>query len=108
MMRKVVGGMLLACWLAVATAGPARAIDDYGRDFGWGMAAIGANLLYGPGKVVYATLGGLTGSLAYLLTVGNTEVVERIWSPALGGTYVLSPEMLRGEQSIYFSGESYD
>ena len=36
------------------------------------------NLLYMPAKVVYATLGGLTGGFGYLLTGFNYDIAERI------------------------------
>jgi hypothetical protein len=62
-----------------------------------------ANVFYMPAKLVYATLGGITGSFAYVLTGANYEVAERVWNPSLGGNYVLTPDQLRGSQPIYFS-----
>jgi len=61
---------------------------------------------YIPVKLVYALLGGLTGALAYGLTGGNYGIAQSIWTPSLGGTYVVTPPMLRGDEAIYFSGES--
>lgn len=91
-----------------ASQGRAKQSEGYGSQLGWGMAALGANLGYVPAKLVYALLGGVTGGLVYILTVGNSDVVERVWAPALGGTYVLSSDMLRGDDPIYFSGENLD
>ena len=65
-------------------------------------------MFYIPAKLVYATLGGLTGGIAYLLTVGNGDAAQGILSPSIGGTYVLSAEMLQGDQPILFSGESFE
>jgi hypothetical protein len=45
--------------------------------------------------------------MAYLLTVGNLDTAESIWSPSLGGTYVVTPAMLRNEEPILFSGASH-
>ncbi|HSD09501.1 MAG TPA: hypothetical protein VLF14_00825 [Candidatus Binatia bacterium] len=98
---------IAAAALLCALAGPAAA-KDYGNQAGWGFAAVLANLLYIPAKLVYATLGGVTGGLGYLLTAGNGDVAEKILAPSVGGTYVLTPDMLRGEQPILFSGEGAD
>lgn len=89
------------CALLLTT--PALARADFLEDAGMGTATVLANVIYMPTKLVYATLGGITGGFAYLLTGANYEVAERVWTPSLGGNYVLVPEQLRGNQPIYFS-----
>ena len=74
---------------------------------GYGVLCVATNILYMPAKVVYAGLGSITGGLAWLLTAGNTDTAKSIWSPSVGGTYVITPAMLRDEEPILFSGESY-
>ena len=101
------GRRMAVAAIVLMLAGPARAAD-YGGQAGWGFAAVLANLLYIPAKLVYATLGGVTGGLGFVLTAGNRDVAEKIIAPSVGGTYVLTPDMLRGEQPIFFSGESVD
>jgi hypothetical protein len=96
--RWFVGGLVTAALLS-----PPFARADYLEDAGMGTATVLANVLYMPTKLVYATLGGITGGFAYVLTGANYQVAERIWTPSLGGNYVLSPEQLRGNQPIYFS-----
>jgi hypothetical protein len=61
-----------------------------------------------PTKVVYATLGGLTGGFAFVLTGGRMDTANAVWVPSMGGTYVVTPDMLRGEDPIYFSGTADD
>jgi len=107
MLRRTIMTVAVAGMLAGGFSSPARA-SDYASEAGWGLLTILANVGYIPTKLVYATLGGLTGALAYPVTVGNTDVVQGIWSPSLGGTYVLSTPMLQGEQPILFSGENFD
>jgi hypothetical protein len=90
-------------------AGATRALADddehrYASDFGVGIGAVFTNLVYMPVKFVYATLGGITGSFAYVLTGFRFDIAKGIWVPSLGGTYVVTPSMLRGEDPIYFSG----
>ena len=50
-------------------------------DAGYGSLAVLTNLLYMPAKIVYGTVGLVTGSLAYLCTVGNDDVAMSIWDP---------------------------
>lgn len=71
---------------------------------GYGAAALLGNVLYIPAKLVYAILGGIGGGAAFLLTAGNTQTANTIWRSSLGGDYVLTPQMVAGEQPINFSG----
>lgn len=71
---------------------------------GYGAAALLGNVLYIPAKLVYAVLGGIGGGAAFLLTAGNTQTANTIWRSSLGGDYVLTPQMVAGEEPINFSG----
>jgi hypothetical protein len=99
---------LLAAAVCMATVRPALAEEqheeNFASEFGLGVGAVAVDLVYMPLKFVYATLGGLTGGLAYALTIGRTDVAMSIWRPSLGGTYVVTPRMLKGDEEIHFSG----
>ena len=99
-MIRIVGSGMFALLLMA----PLNVRADFSDDAGMGTATVLANIVYMPTKLVYATLGGLTGSFAYLLTGGNYTAAEKVWTPSLGGNYVLHPEHLRGQEQIYFSG----
>lgn len=114
-MRRVVIAVVVGLMLAVN--GPAaRANDDELRDsepgpaasLGWGMAAIGTNLGYIPAKMLYALGGGLVGLMAWGVTAGDDDVAMGILQPSLGGTWVVTPEMLRGVEPIMFQGPTYE
>jgi hypothetical protein len=117
MMRKVALVAVVVClWSQVAAAeiresgvkeSPPASSDSTWSDAGYGSLAIVTNILYMPAKIVYSSLGLVTGSLAYVLTVGDDDTAMSIWSPSLGGTYVVTPSMLRGEDSVLFSGPSH-
>lgn len=106
--RLIVTGLIVAL---LSVSQPCRADESdggsYGSDAGYGLLAVVTNVLYMPFKVVYAGLGAVTGGLAYVLTIGNADVAEAIWSPSLGGTYVVTPAMLRGEQEFLVNGPSH-
>ncbi len=94
---SAIGLMLVGGFSAPVQAG-------FLSDAGLGVAAIGATVVYAPTKLVYAALGGITGGFTYVLTGGNYQTAERVWSPALGGDYLLNTGHLRGQEPIFFSG----
>ncbi|HEV2169304.1 MAG TPA: hypothetical protein VGR40_00075, partial [Candidatus Binatus sp.] len=71
---------------------------------GYGAGALFCNLLYIPAKLVYALLGGIVGGGTYLITAGNMQAANTVWRSSLGGDYVVTPQMLAGQQPINFSG----
>jgi len=71
---------------------------------GYGVGALFANVLYLPAKLVYALLGSFVGGGTYVLTAGNTQAADTVWRSSLGGDYVVTPQMLAGQQPINFSG----
>ncbi len=40
-----------------------------------------------------------------LLTCGNQDAAQKIWTPSVGGTYVITPEMLKGKEKVQFVGQ---
>ncbi len=74
------------------------------KGVGVGAGTVAGNLLYVPAKIVYGILGGITGGASYLLTGGNTQTANTIWRSSLGGDYVLTPDMITGQQPVHFSG----
>src|SRR5204862_386451 len=79
----------------LTAARPAHA--DWLEDAGWGSLTVLTNLVYMPAKVTYALLGGLTGGFAYALTAGDLKTAETVWVTTMGGTYVVTPHMLQGD-----------
>jgi hypothetical protein len=71
---------------------------------GLGLGSVAVSLLYTPAKLLYAGGGSLTAVTAYALTGGRKDVFWTIISPALRGTYVITPEHLLGQRQIVFMG----
>ena len=71
---------------------------------GYGVGSLFCNLLYIPAKLVYALLGGIVGGGTYLVTAGNKQAANTVWRSSFGGDYVVTPEMLAGQEPINFSG----
>ncbi len=111
-MRRRLGRTAAAAALCIAMllwCTTAAVADEVGRaknDAGLGLATVVANIFYVPVKVGYAAVGGVTGGLGYLLTGGNKDVAQKVWVPSIGGDYVLTRDMVSGDQPIEFKGRS--
>lgn len=98
--RSMVAGAVLAASIVAPQAARAEFLEDAG----WGTLTVLSNVFYMPAKVLYATTGGITGGFAYGLTGGDLDTANDVWVPAMGGTYVLTPGMIRGDDPISFAG----
>jgi hypothetical protein len=105
----VVVGVLVAMLFgtALAESNDGQESGSYWSDGGYGLLAVVTNIFYMPAKFVYASVGLVTGGLAYICTVGDSDTAQRILSPSIGGKYVVTPAMLRGDEPILFNGPSY-
>jgi len=75
-----------------------------GQDFGWGVGSVLASVFYSPLKLTYASLGLITGGLAFVLSGGRPDVANNIIYPAIQGDYVITPSHLKGEEPVIFLG----
>jgi hypothetical protein len=98
--------------LLIALGGhTAVAADESGSSAtGAGLQAASwlATVPYGAAKVVYAISGGVVGSLAWMISGGNTEVAKAIWNPSMTGHYIVQPQNLTGDKALHFIGGSSD
>ncbi len=104
--------VMLVCVTALGTPGQVRAADaveEESSESREAMLGFGSGLLtlvYLPVKTVYAALGGIIGTFAYGLTGGDLETAKLIWEPSVYGTYVITPDHLKGNQPVRFVGTS--
>ncbi len=107
--RKSVELVTVAAVVAALLSAPATPAfaGNYESDAGYGILATVTNLFYMPAKLIYAGAGGLVGGLAYLATAGDIDTARGVWSPTVGGDYVVTGAMLRGDQPIFFVGPTY-
>jgi hypothetical protein len=74
------------------------------KGVGVGAGTAVGNVLYVPAKLAYGILGSVAGGVGWAVTGGNTQVANTIWRSSLGGDYVLTPNMVAGQEPIHFSG----
>jgi len=104
--RLAVTGLVVCVLLGPTPVAAQDGGDGAWSNAGWGVLTVLTNVVYIPAKVVYAGLGTVVGGLAYALTLGDADTARKIWDPSLGGTYVVTPGMLRGDERVSFSGAS--
>ncbi|MFQ5685445.1 MAG: hypothetical protein ACE5GV_02170 [Candidatus Scalindua sp.] len=68
------------------------------RHFKNGMNSSLLSLVYTPIKVNIAVIGGVVGGLVYPLSGFNAEVSKKIWSSSMGGTYLITEDILTGKE----------
>jgi hypothetical protein len=56
--------------------------------------------------MVYATLGGIVGGLTYGVTGGDLEAAQAVWESSMYGTYIITPDHLKGNEPVRFVGVS--
>jgi hypothetical protein len=100
--------VVLTVALVIGLGGNVAIAEDSGSPSGAGLQAASwlATVPYGAAKVVYAVSGGLVGSLAWVMTGGNTEIAKAIWSPTMTGHYIVQPQNLTGDRPLHFVGGS--
>ena len=63
-----------------------------------------ATIIYFPLKLAFAIGGGVVGGLAYGFSGGSEQTAKNIWIPSIYGTYIITPEHLKGDKPIRFLG----
>jgi len=64
-----------------------------------------ANVVYVPAKALFAASGAVTSGVTYLVTAGSREPGV-VWRSAVDGDYVLTPDMIEGNDPVHFVGAS--
>jgi hypothetical protein len=63
-----------------------------------------ATVIYGPFKIAFAIVGGVTGGLTYVFSGGDTDAAMSVWGTSVYGTYVITPDHLKGDKAVRFFG----
>ncbi len=69
-----------------------------------GAACFVVTPVYGAFKLVYAGVGAIAGGLTWLFTGGDKRPAQKVWDASLKGTYIITPDHLKGKKPIHFVG----
>jgi len=78
--------------------------ENLASDIGLGVASFLCSVPYGAAKVALAIVGGVTGSLTYVLSGFDRKAADSIWYTTIEGDYVVTPDHLRGKKDLRFTG----
>jgi len=98
--------MAPSAWSQESTGSPSSVSTEGGDTSSAGMqvAAGFSTLLYFPLKAVFAIGGGIVGGLTYAFTGGDENAAKRVWTTSMYGTYIITPDHLRGDKPVRFLG----
>ena len=99
-------GLLVIALAPAASLADDNTAGDMAKGIGIGSASALSSLIYGPLKIAYATTGVVVVGLGWAVSGGDTQVAKIVMTPAIYGDYVVSPEVLRGNQPLEFYGRA--
>jgi hypothetical protein len=100
---RLLGGMLLVAsttFLAI----PAHAAESAAQEAAYGAGSVFTTLVYAPLKTSFCILGGVTS--AFTLPFGGTDTAGKVATAACGGTWLITPDTLKGKEPVRFVGGS--
>jgi len=92
----------LAMVVAVLAAAPPASADSASQDVAYGVGSVTTTLVYAPVKASFCILGAVTS--AFTLPFGGPRTAEKVASTACGGTWAVTPAVLKGREPIRFVG----
>ena len=96
--------VISTAWAEQSGAGSNEQSESNGAQYGLGAASVFLSIPYGLGKFLFATLGGIFGGFTYAFSGANEKAAHSVWDTSMRGTYVITPEHLKGEKSVRFFG----
>jgi hypothetical protein len=94
----------MAIGLVVALFGlPATARADDGERVAWGIGSAFGTLVYVPFKASFCILGAIGSGFTYVVDPRTGDKVVR---GACGGTWVITPDVVKGKEPVHFVGDT--
>jgi multisubunit Na+/H+ antiporter MnhB subunit len=87
---------------SISFAHRADAAESAASEAGYGAGSVFTTLLYAPVKTSFCILGGITS--VFTLPFGGTDTAGEVATTACGGTWLITPDALRGKEKVRFLG----
>ena len=100
----MLGAPVLAQESNSASTAPVSSGDASASGVGIQAGSALATIVYFPLKLAFAIGGGVVGGLAYGFSGGSEQTAKNIWIPSMYGTYIITPDHLKGDKPIRFFG----
>jgi hypothetical protein len=103
MIARSLLGVVLVVLLTAISASPAAA-DTTGEEVGYGGGSVFTTLVYAPFKATFCILGAITSG--FTLPFAGTQTAGKVATAACGGTWAITPSVLKGQERVRFVGGS--
>ena len=100
--RTSLACLLLCLFLMASQANAAAASDSGANQLATGAACVLLTPVYGAFNLVYAGVGAMAGGLTWVFTGGDERSAQKVWDASLKGTYIITPDHLKGRKQIRF------
>lgn len=100
----ILGAPVLAQESSSSSTAPVSPQDASASGVGIQAGSALATIIYFPLKLAFAIGGGVVGGLAYGFSGGSEQTAKNIWIPSMYGTYIITPDHLKGDKPIRFLG----
>jgi len=82
--------------VSIMTAAPQlSSAEDTIEKAGVAVGVTAGNMWFLPLKAITMSVGAISGALSYIVTGGNAELTQQIWSDTQQRPYVITPELAR-------------
>ncbi len=115
--QRQAGTMVVVMAVVIALLAPTGAAwaisggdqnETSGSGAGLSVASWLLTVPYGAAKCAFAILGGVFGAGAYAATGGDLDTAKKVWTTSMYGTYIITPEHLKGDKPVRFFGQATD
>lgn len=100
-MRQIIV-LLLVAGLAGATLVTPASAESAAQDVAYGTGSVFTTLVYAPVKATFCILGGITSG--FTLPFAGPQTAEKVATRACGGTWAITPDVLKGKEPVRFVG----
>lgn len=79
----------------IGTLPPFLRAEDTIEKAGVAIGVSAGNVIFLPAKAISTSMGLFFGALSFVLTGGDTEVMQQTWRDSTEGPYLITPEVAR-------------
>ena len=98
-MKQIAAGIIV--FALVSQAAPVWAQDSTLEQAGYGVGGVVGTILYAPLKTIFCVGGGIASAFT---AIGSPPTARRMVSASCGGSWVITPSNVRGDDPVQFVG----
>jgi len=87
--------LLALAMVLIGTAPASLRAEDTIEKAGIAVGVTAGNMILLPAKAISTSMGLFFGALSFVLTGGDTEVMQQTWRDTTEGPYLITPEVAR-------------